>query len=74
MIREDEDIKGIDINKVVHTISQLAGDTQLMNNGEGSSFEKSKHVVDKFGTVFGLFMNVDKTQDSWLGCKKKFKH
>ena len=51
MIREDEDIKGIYINKVGHNISQFADDTQLMNNGDIKSFEKSIHVISKFGRV-----------------------
>ena len=51
MIREDTDIKGININKVEHTISQFADDAQLMNYGDRTSFEISIHVVNKFGSV-----------------------
>ena len=59
IIREDEDIKGIYINKVGHKLSQFADDTQLMNNGDRKSFEKSINVVNKFGTVSGLFIHAD---------------
>ena len=69
MIQKDEDVKGIYINKVEHTISQFADDTQLMNNGDRKSFEKSIHVVNTFGTVPGLLMNGYKIQDIWLGKK-----
>ena len=71
MIREDNDIKGIWINKVEHRISQFADDTQLMNNGEKKkTFEKSVDAINKFGKVSGLFLNADKTQAIWLGSKK----
>ena len=48
MIRGDSEIKGIWINKVEHNISQFADDTQLMNNGDNKSFEKSIEVVNTF--------------------------
>ena len=70
MIREDSDIKGIWINKVEHKISQFADDTQLTNNGEKKSFEKSIDAINKFGKVSGLFLNADKTQAILLGRKK----
>ena len=73
MIREDKDIKGININKVEHNISQFADDAQLMNNGDRKSFEKSIHVVNKFGSVSGLFINADKTQAIRIGSKKNSK-
>ena len=73
MIREDEDIKGIYTNKVGHKIAQFADDTQVMNNGDRKSFEKSIHIVNKFGIVSGLFMNANKTQAIWLGSKKHSK-
>ena len=39
MIREDEDIKGININKIEPKISQFTDDAQLMNNRDRKSFE-----------------------------------
>ena len=72
MIREDKDIKG-NINKVEHTISQFADDAPLMNSGDNKSFEKSIHVVNKFGSVSGLFINADKTQAIRIGSKKNSK-
>ena len=62
MIREDSDIKRIWINKVEHKISQFADDTQLMNDGEKKSFEKSTDAINNFGKVSGLCFNADKTQ------------
>ena len=42
-----------------------------MNNGDfKKSLEKSIEVVNKFGKVSGLFLNVDKTQAIWLGSKQ----
>lgn len=70
MIREDTDIKGVCINHVEHKILQFADDTQLMNNGDKASFEKSINIVNKFGEVSGLYLNTGKTQAVWLGSKK----
>ena len=39
MIREDKEIKGIQIADVEHRISQFADDTQPINNGDKKSFE-----------------------------------
>ena len=70
MTREDSEIKRNWINKVEHNISQFADDTQLMNNGDTKSVQKSIEVVSTFGKVSGLFLNADKTQAIWLGCEK----
>ena len=70
MIREDKDIKGVKVNNVEHKISQFADDTQLVNNGDKKSFEKSIEILDKFGRTSGLFINAEKTQAIWLGSKK----
>ena len=73
MIREDSNIKGVSINGIEHKISQFADDTQLFNNGDVMSFEKSIQVINKFGKVSGLFLNNTKTQAIWLGSKKHSK-
>ena len=44
-------IQGININKVEHNINEFAEDTQLMNDADIKSFEKSIHVVNKLRTV-----------------------
>ena len=70
MIREDKDVTGIKINETEHKISQFADDTQLINNGDRKSFEKSIQILDKFGKTSGLFINPEKTQAIWLGSSK----
>ena len=70
MIREDEDIKGIQMKDTEQKIAQFADDTQLMNEGDKESFEKSISLLEKFSKTSGLFLNNDKTQVIWLGSKK----
>ena len=70
MIREDTDIAGILVNNIEYKISQFADDAQLMNRGDRQSFEKSIDIINKFGKVSGLFMNIEKTQAVWLGSEK----
>ena len=70
MIREDKDIKGIQLKDTEHRITQFADDTQLMNQGDKQSFEKSMGLLEKFSKLSGLFLNQDKTQVVWLGSKK----
>ena len=71
MIKEDKLIKGISIGGMEHKLSQYADDTQLMNEGDKKSFERTIHILDKFGKVSGLVMNNDKTQAIWLGSKRR---
>ena len=73
MIREEKDIKGININNIEYKISQFADDAQLMNKGDKTSFEKSIEIINKFSSVSGLFMNTGKTQVIWLGSLKHSK-
>ena len=70
MIKEDKDIKGIEINNKEIKISQFADDAQLINAGDRISFEKSITLIKKFGNASGLYMNEDKTQAIWMGSKK----
>ena len=70
MVREESEIKGIDIRGCEHKISQFADDTQLINLGDQASFEKSIGILDKFAKVSGLKLNREKTQIIWLGSKK----
>ena len=71
MIKEEKTIQGIQFGNVEHKISQFADDTELLNNGDKISFEKTIDILDHFGKISGLYMNSGKTQAIWLGSKKK---
>ena len=70
MIRENNSIKGIKINNDEHKIVQFADDTQMMTEGDATSFEQIIQTVSIFGNKSGLYMNSSKTQSIWLGSKK----
>ena len=70
MIRENDNIKGIDINRVEHKLSQYADDTEFILDGNRDSFETCIDVVERFGTKSGLYMNHGKTSVIWLGSEK----
>ena len=63
MIRENVNIKGVDINGTEHKIAQFADDTQLIKRGDKLSFETSVQTIDKFGRVSGLYLNSEKTSN-----------
>ena len=70
MIRENKNIKGININNELHKITQFADDTQTVSEGDSLSFEETIKTVVTFGNKSGLQMNSEKTQAIWLGSKK----
>lgn len=70
MIKEEKSIKGIHVDDVEYKIAQFADDTQLLNEGDRTSFEQTIHILDTFGRASGLLMNSEKTQVMWLGNKK----
>ena len=62
MYEKSADITGICINEVEYKIFQFANDTQLMNNGDEISVEKSSQTIKKHGKVSALFFNTNKTE------------
>lgn len=70
IVTENAVIKGICISEAEHNISQFADDTQLMNNGNEVSFEKSLVTIENYGKVCSLFFDRDKTQAIWLGSNR----
>ena len=70
MIRENNDIKGIEINNTEHKISQYADDTELTLEGDRKSFETCIQVIDRFGKVSGLNLSTEKCEAMWLGSQK----
>jgi hypothetical protein len=70
MIRENDSIKGTNINNDEHKISQYADDTELTLEGDQKSFEICIDTLDTFGKRSGVFLDSDKSSAMWLGCRK----
>ena len=62
-IRANSSIKGITVNNTEIKISQNAGDTTLILNGERESLSAALNTVDNFGYASGLKLNDKKTED-----------
>ena len=65
-IRQDSTVKGIKIFGNEIKFSQFADDTTLFNADLGS-LEKILKIVEDFGKLAGLYLNVKKTKAIWLG-------
>ena len=72
-IREDKDIKGLNISDTEYKISQFADDTSFTLQGDKQSYEKLFLTLDSFEKISGLKLNYEKTCNVWLGSKKNSK-
>ena len=67
MIRQNQEIKGIQINGKTHLLSQYADDTQLFLDGSEESLRATLGVFEQFYLMSGLKMNFEKTKAIWIG-------
>ena len=65
-IRQDSTVNGIKVFGNEIKLSQFADDTTLFN-ADLASLEKALKIVDDFGKLAGLSLNVKKTKAIWLG-------
>ena len=63
-------IKGIEINGIDLKLSQYADDTTLILDGSEESFLESVILIEIFGNISGLRLNIKKTEALWIGSKK----
>ena len=70
MILTNKNIKGIKIGSDEFKISQFADDTTLFMDGSESSLQYTLNVLEIFGSLSGLKMNLSKTRMLWIGKKK----
>ena len=61
-----KNVVGIEIFGTEHKISQFADDTTLLLSNP-TSVQNSLTLVDQFGSISGLSLNVEKTKALWLG-------
>ena len=69
-IRNNKNIKGINVDNYPILISQYADDTSLILDGSKLSLKEAMTELKEFYKISGLKMNSEKTQIIWIGNKK----
>ena len=69
-IRKKQKIRGIEIKGNEFKLSQYADDTTLIPDGSKESCLESLVLIETFGNVSGLRLNIKKTEALWIGSKK----
>ena len=70
MLKQNKNIKGVQIGNVEHILSQFADDTTIILDGSEQSLEMSFFTLNLFAMLSGLKVNNSKTRAVWIGCKK----
>ncbi|MCG7879937.1 MAG: reverse transcriptase family protein [Candidatus Thiodiazotropha endolucinida] len=73
LIRNNNDIKGININNTVFVISQYADDTSFLLDGSEKSLENCLKILKLYASASGLCINLEKTKVVWIGSEKASK-
>ena len=68
-IRKKQRIKGIEINGIDFKLSQYADDTTRILEGSEESFLESVILIETFGSISGLRLNIKKTEALRIGKK-----
>ena len=69
-IRQNRNIKGINIHDTEYKISQYADDTSMFLDGSSESLNTTLSELEKIANISGLKIYFDKTQVIWIGSKK----
>ena len=70
LLMNNKDLKGIQVNKFEHKITQFADDTTLILDGSRNSLIAALNTLEIFGSISGLKVNTDKTTLVWIGKKR----
>lgn len=70
LIRNDKNIKGIEVGSKTFLVSQYADDTSLILDGSKASLVNTLKVLKFYASISGLVVNVEKTKVVWIGSKK----
>ena len=73
LIVNDKNLKGISVNGNEFKISQFADDATLILDGSRSTLLAALNVLEVFGNMSGLKVNMDKTKLVWIGKKRHSK-
>jgi hypothetical protein len=72
-IKNNPNIRGININHERHKISQYADDTCLYLEDQ-NSLKTALQIFEKFSKCSGLKVNRDKSEAIWIGASSNFRH
>ena len=70
LIKNNKNIEGVVINDKEMKISLYADDVSLILNGSEKSLRESLRTLNRFSEISGLYINYEKTEVIWIGCKK----
>ena len=70
LVRNANDIKGINIDGVEYLISQYADDTSFMLDGSPESLKNTLLILEYYANKSGLKLNYAKTKVIWIGSKR----
>ena len=69
-LKNNQDIKGINIDETEYLLSQYADDTLIILDGSEKSLTETINELNNFYRISGLKINVAKTQLVWIGSRK----
>ena len=70
LVRNANDIKGINIDGVEYLISQYADDTRFMLDGSPETLNNTLLILEYYANISGLKLNYAKTKVIWIGGKR----
>ena len=73
LIINEKCLRGISVNNNEFKITQFADDTTLILDGSKNSLLAALNVLEVYGTMSGLKVNIDKTKLVWIGKKRHSK-
>ena len=73
LIINDKYLKGISVNGNEFKITRFADDTTLILHGSKNTLLAALNVLEVFGNMSGLRINMDKTKLVWIGEKRNSK-
>ena len=66
-MRQDKQIRGINMSENECKVSQYADDTTLILDGAKSLIKRPFFLLDSFGKLSGVNVNCEKTEALWIG-------
>jgi hypothetical protein len=69
-LKNNKKIHGIRIDNIEYSMSQYEDNTAVVLDGSGKSLKATTEELNNFKAIFGLKINLSKTQLIWIGSKK----
>ena len=70
MVMDEKKIKGINVSQKEIKITQFADDTTVILDGTKDSLQATLNVLETFGNISGLKINIEKMPIVWIGRSK----